>query len=114
MATRKPLVPTKFRLGDRDVATWAAEITRAAPLTRVVNITPSSVGATSESTQTFTVSGLRPADIIVACKPPSLTASIMLDHFDVSADDTLRIRFYNRSGGSLSPASGDYTLVIMR
>lgn len=113
MPRRRPLVPEQFRLGDREISTWAAEVTRGIPLVRVETLNPSSVSANSESAQTFTVSGLKTADIIQVEKP-SHTSNLSVMQARVSADDTLQIVFRNFSGSPIDPPSEDYRIVIVR
>lgn len=77
------------------------------------SLTPTSVGGTSESTQTFTVNGLTTSDIVYI-NPPDLAAGLGVMYVRVSAVNTLQVRFRNFTGGSLTPASGTYYIVAIK
>ena len=76
-------------------------------------LTPSAVGANSESVQTFTVTGLSTNDIVYVNKP-SNQASLDLIHAWASAADTLSIKYRNVSGGGITPTSEAYKIVSIR
>ena len=72
-----------------------------------------SVSATSESIQTFTVNGLSTNDIVFVNKT-SNTASLDVVQAWVSAANTLSIKFRNVSGGAIDPASETYLIAAIR
>lgn len=71
------------------------------------------VGATSYSTQTFTVSGLNTQDVITV-NPPALTAGLYLISSRVSAADTVSLTFYNSTGGSINEPVAIFKIVAVR
>lgn len=73
----------------------------------------SAIGATSYSTQTFTVEGLNTNDIVVV-NPPVLTAGLYLLSYRVSATDTISLTLYNSTGGSIDEASAMFKIVSIR
>lgn len=94
--------------------------------TVTVSLTPSAVSTVTAPQQTFTVPGVRaaiaatatmpaiPADTIVAACPPSHVAGVAVGSAIVTADNTVGIQFVNPTAGSVTPASGSWTFVIMR
>lgn len=76
-------------------------------------LTPTSVSATTTSTQTFTVVGLKTTDMVNVC-PPSQTANVTLAASRVSAADTLSLTFINPTAGALTPAAGVYFIEVIR
>lgn len=74
---------------------------------------PASVSANSESSQTFTVQGLRTNDVVIVNKP-SDTANISISQYFVSDTDELTIKFRNHSGGAIDPPSEVYRIVTIR
>jgi len=71
---------------------------------REVTIDPASIAATTVVDQTFTVSGLR-TDMFVVVAMASLEANVTFCNAHVSANNTLKIRFRNRTAGAIDPAS---------
>lgn len=100
-------------LEDREF--WFKLITDNSVYIRVYSVTldPASIGATSEDTQTFTVTGLSTNDIIFL-NPPALNAGIGIMYYRVSAADTLQIRFRNFTGGSVDIASATWNIIAIR
>ena len=76
-------------------------------------LNPSTVGATSESTQTFTVKGLKTDDHVEVTKPTD-TAGLTIVQAWVSAADTLSLKFYNSTGAGIDPVSETYKIVTTR
>ena len=76
-------------------------------------LNPSSVSANSESTQTFTVTGLSTNDVVVVNKPSKTSDLSLLDAF-VSASDTLSLTFRNFSGSPIDPPSESYRIIAIR
>jgi hypothetical protein len=75
-------------------------------------LTPSSVSANDDSTQTFTVNGLNVGPVVL--NPPALAAGLSIAYCRVSSANTLQIRFRNHTGGALVPASGTYYIIQVR
>ena len=72
-----------------------------------------SIGATSYSTQTFTVNGLNTNDVIFV-NPPSLTTGLYLISYRVSDANTLSMTFYNSTGGAIDEAAATFKIVSIR
>lgn len=108
--TAKGLPPP---IEDQDI--WFKMITDNFPYLRVYSesLDPAAVGATSESTQTFTVTGLSTNDVIYL-NPPALDTGIGIMYYRVSAANTLQIRFRNFTAGSINPAAGVYNIIAIR
>jgi hypothetical protein len=78
-----------------------------------VSLDPTSISANSESTQTFTVTGLKTNDIVLVNKPSKTADLSLLDAF-VSAEDTLSLTFRNFSGSPIDPGSESYRIIAIR
>lgn len=78
-----------------------------------VSINPASVGANSENTETFTVTGLKTNDIVTVNKPTKTAGFSILDAF-VSADDTISITFRNFTGGAIDAGAETYLIHAIR
>ena len=76
-------------------------------------LTPSAVGANSESVQTFTVTGLTTTDIVTVNKPTN-QSGLDLVHSWVSASNTLSIKYRNHTGSGITPTSEAYRIVSIR
>lgn len=94
---------------------WVASVTNGLPRmqTYTPTIDPASVSASSESVQTFTVSGLSVRDQVSVDKP-SDTAGLLLAQAWVSATDTLSLKFYNHTGSPIDPPSETYRITAVR
>jgi hypothetical protein len=77
------------------------------------SINPASVSANSESTQTFTVTGLVTDDLVIVNKPTD-TANLYIRQAWVSAANTLSLKFYNDSGGAIDAGAETYKIVAIR
>lgn len=98
-----------------ELNTWLQQLQLRFPkvstYTPAINLT--AVGATSYSTQTFTVEGLNTNDVVVV-NPPALTAGLYLLSYRVSATDTISLTLYNSTGGSIDEASATFKIVSIR
>lgn len=94
---------------------WFAELLNIVPLTRSyeASLNPASVPANSESTQTFTVTGLTTEDVVTVNKPSKTADLSVLDAF-VSATGTLSLTFRNHSGGAIDPPAETYRIIATR
>ena len=73
-------------------------------------LTPSAIGATTTSEQTFTVNGIQLGDMVdVYVNAP--TAGITITNSRVSAANTLAIQFANISTGTLTPTASTVYIV---
>lgn len=79
----------------------------------VPNLTPAIVNAGTFSTQTFAVVGLATTDTVTV-NPPAVANGLILAGFRVSAADTLELRWYNPTGGNLTPTAGVYRVRASR
>jgi hypothetical protein len=71
------------------------------------------IGATSYSTQIFTVTGLDVRDVIIV-NPPALTSGLYLLSYYVSAANTLSLTFYNSTVGGINEAAATYKIMACR
>lgn len=103
-----------FDLAHKQWQHWLGVLCREFPRVRVysVAINPTQVNANSESTQTFTVTGLATNDVIYL-NSPALEAGIGIMYYRVSATDTLQVRFRNFTAGNIDPASGTWTIIAI-
>ena len=103
-----------FRLSD-EAWRWVSRVYSSYPKVQTFNTTlsPSAVSATSESAQTFTVTGLTTKDTVIVNKPTH-QASLGIIDVQVSAADTLKITFYNWSGSPITPTSEAYLITAIR
>lgn len=94
---------------------WLLNLYNAFPKVQTFSsaLTPTAVSASSESVQTFTVTGLTVNDAVIVNKP---TNQINLDLVGawVSAANTLSIKYRNHSGGSITPAAETYRIIGIR
>lgn len=77
-------------------------------------LTPVAVAGSTSAEQSFTIPGLQVGDFVDVNSPITQTAGISIGNVRVSATNTLAILFANSTGGSLTPASGQYTINICR
>ena len=79
------------------------------------SITPSAVSSATTAAQTFSLPGLLTTDIVtVVGYNGSQTAGIIIAEADCLTANVLTIQFGNVTAGSVTPASGVYTLQIVR
>lgn len=80
-----------------------------------VALTPSAVSANTTAQQTFTVTGVKVGDVVVAVEKPSHQAGLGIVGFRVTAADTVGITFSNNTGAGITPTAGEtYDIVIAR
>jgi hypothetical protein len=94
---------------------WFTRLFYAIPKVQTFNptLTPSAVGANSESVQTFTITGLTTDDIMAVNKPTNQSGLDMIGYW-VSTTNTLSIKYRNVSGGSITPTSEAYRVLAVR
>lgn len=79
------------------------------------SITPSAVSSATTAAQTFSLPGLLTTDIVtVVGYNGTQTAGIIIAEADCLTANVLTIQFGNVTAGSVTPASGVYTLQIVR
>lgn len=84
------------------------------------SLTPTIVQPLNHSVQTFTVNGLDPiahqflemGQFAVSGGAQTQTAGIVIVDAWCSAANQLSILFYNPTGGALTPAAGNYSLLV--
>lgn len=85
-----------------------------------VHLTPTSIGGTTFSIQTFTINTLDPishqfpqlSNLANVSGSYTQTSGIVVLSCWVSAANTLSVLFYNTTGGSLTPSDGYYSLCV--
>jgi len=89
------------------------------PITKVlkgtVTIDPTSINATTVSSQTFTLTGAVVGDSLIL-EPPAagLTAGLLVTQVFVSAANVVTIVFYNTSGAPVDEPSASWTYLLTR
>ena len=79
------------------------------------SLTPSAVAATTSAEQSFTVAGLQTNDMVdISNFNGAQTAGVVIANARVSAANTLGITFGNVGTTSVTPASGQYLINIVR
>lgn len=103
-----------FRISD-EAWRWVSRVYSNYPKVQTFSqtLTPTSVSATDESVQTFTVTGLSTTDIVVVNKPTN-QANLSVIHAWVSAANTLSIKYINSSGSPITPTSEAYLIISIR
>lgn len=80
-----------------------------------VALTPSAVSANTTAQQTFTVTGVKVGDVVVAVEKPSHQAGLGIVGWRVTAADTVSITFSNNTGAGITPTAGEtYDFVVAR
>lgn len=80
-----------------------------------VALTPSAVSANTTAQQTFTVTGVKVGDVVVAVEKPSHQAGLGIVGWRVTAADTVGITFSNNTGAGITPTAGEtYDFVVAR
>ena len=78
-------------------------------------LAPSAVSAATTASQTFSVAGLQTTDIIqVIGLNGSQTTGIIVAEADCLTANVLTIQFGNVTAGSVTPATGVYTIQVVR
>jgi hypothetical protein len=76
------------------------------------NINFPSIAAGAANEQTFTVSGARAGDAVLASPTSALATGIAFVHARVTASNTVGIRLTNFSGGPIDPAAQDWHVTV--
>jgi hypothetical protein len=77
-------------------------------------LTPIAVAQNTAVEQSFTIAGLAPGDLLDVNCNVAQTAGITIGNVRVTAANTMAIEFANATGGSLTPASGQYLINVLR
>lgn len=78
-------------------------------------LTSVAVATITTAEQTYTVTGLRVGDIVVAVNRPNNTpVGVGVVNARVSATDTLALTWVNPTAGSVTPGAGAFSLIIAR
>ena len=79
------------------------------------SLTPSAVSGATTAAQTFSMPGLQTTDIVqVIGFGGAQTAGIIIAEADCLTTNILSIQFGNVTAGSVTPASGVYTIQVVR
>jgi hypothetical protein len=78
------------------------------------SFTPVAVAQNTSAEQSFTVSGLQSGDFVDVYANVAQTAGVGIVNSRVSAVNTLTLSFSNSTGGSVTPAAGQYAIIITR
>lgn len=110
-------VHTRLKVTKKSATAFVLTVDRgeSLPTTFKTTVTQdlSSISATSEDTVDFTVSGARAGDG-VSLSVQSLATGLDIVNYEVTADDTVSVTFYNRTGSPIDPAETDYIFVIYK
>jgi hypothetical protein len=78
-------------------------------------ITPASVLNATAPEQTIAFAGLLTTDTLIALLPPAApTANVMQGPVRIPSNGNIAIQYVNPTAGSLTPAAGTYTAVVLR
>ena len=96
-------------------AKWFERLVEAVYRVRIYeqSLDVANVTASSESVQTFTVTGLSTSDVVEVNKQ-SNTAGLDLVQAWCSATDTLSLKFRNATGADINPAAETYLIKATR
>lgn len=78
-----------------------------------VTLTPAAVGAATVADQNVTIAGVEVGDIIIPVQDPIINA-VALTKAKCATAGTVALTFVNPTAGSLTPASGSYTFLIIK
>jgi hypothetical protein len=81
--------------------------------TGTVTVNPASLATVTAANETVTVAGLATTDQVAVQPPIAIDAGIHVLTADVSAADTLRIRLYNSTAGTIDVASGTWGYKVL-
>ena len=72
-----------------------------------------SISANTSEENDLTVAGLKVGDIVIVT-PQTFTAGLSYEPTRVATANTLPVRTINATGGGVDPASGTFTLTVLR
>lgn len=79
-----------------------------------VTLSPAAVAANTSAEQTFTVSGVRLDDMVLAVNKPTAQAGLGIVGYRVSAESTVGITFMNTTVDAITPtASQSYSIAVL-
>lgn len=73
-----------------------------------VSVNPGSIAATTRGSVAVTISGLATGDRVILQPPSTLDGNLLFVGSDVTADNTLTIYLYNKSGGAIDDAAASW------
>lgn len=79
-----------------------------------VSVDLASIATVSVVEATVTVAGAVAGDSVIATPPATLTAGLMVAGAFVSAADTVKLRVYNSTGGSVDEAAANWVFTLIR
>lgn len=111
----RPLPPPPRVDMDDQMRRWLEQLSPLIPRIQkfVYVLDPASINGTTESTQSFTASGLLTQDTIFV--NVSLTAGVILHaNARVPSDDRIELYFRNTTGGAIDQASTTFNVIAIR
>lgn len=79
-----------------------------------VSVDLASIGTLAVVEASVTVAGAATGDAVIATPPAALAAGLMVVGAFVSAADTVKLRVYNSTGGSIDEAAANWIFTIIR
>jgi hypothetical protein len=80
-----------------------------------VSVNPASLATVTAADLSVTITGAAVGDAVIMNPPAAgLTAGLFATDVWVSAADTVKIRFYNGSAGTIDEAAADWTYTLIR
>lgn len=78
------------------------------------SLTPVEVATITCAEQSFTVQGLKTTDIVFVTSQVAQTAGVGICGARVSAENTLTVNFCNPTADGVTPAAGQYNVLVTR
>lgn len=94
------------------IGTTGATLTAVLKATSTIDFGSISAGATSDSTG-ITVTGAATGDAVIVGAPAAIEAGLVVTAY-VSAANTVKVRVANVTGSPINPASGSFTVVVVK
>lgn len=79
-----------------------------------VSVDLASIGTLAVVEATVTVTGAATGDAVIATPPAALAAGLMVVGAYVSAANTVKLRVYNSTGGSVDEAAANWIFTLIR
>lgn len=94
------------------IAGTGATVTSILTATSTIDFGSISAGATSDSSG-ITVTGAATGNAVMVGAPAAIEAGLVVTAY-VSAADTVKVRVANVTGSPINPASGSFTVVVLK
>lgn len=86
----------------------------AAVIRATANRNLPSIGSNSTSVQTFTVANAAVGALVLVSPQTALTDGLVMQYARVSAANTVEVKFYNRSNGSIDEVAMDFYITVIQ